>query len=852
MRGYVPNRFIPMLLSLTAIFVQMIPPDRVFDKHARAFSGAEQYSLRGSPYTTAGPIAGASAAVAGQARPGSEPAPPRYGKLPLGFEANQGQVDSEVRYFARGANSALFLTAQEAVLTLSASIDRPSLPRPATANRLARLATPAPQRPGGAAPPDRSTIRMKLLDANPCPSIDGVDELPGKTNYITGSDPKKWRTEIPTYGSVRYRNEYPGIDLIYHGNQRQQLEYDFVVAPGFDPGVIGIEMKGASELHLDGEGNLKMALDGAEVTQDTPFAYQDIDGVRKPVSCNYLIGQSGKVGFIIGDYDGDKTLVIDPILAYSTYLGGEALNYCSAAAVDSLGSLYVTGATQAVLFPTTPGAFQTYRGTGIFDVFVAKLNADGSALEYSTFLGGSGDGDEGFGIQVDAAGDAYVTGIITSNDFPTTSNAFQPSYGGGPSDAFVAELDTTGSRLLFSSYLGGNNDDDAVGIAVDTSGGIYLTGLTASRDFPATPGAFQNLFQFAGPVAFVCKIDSKSGNLVYSTSLTSSSGNFGIAIAVDANGNVYITGNGFGDFPVTPGAFQTEDNSDGGSAIVSKLDPTGSTLIFSTYLGGSGMQTGNGIAVDSSGNVYVCGSTSSRDFPVTRGAFQVKYGGGPYDGFVTKLDPTGSSLIYSTYLGGRNVDEAFSLGLDQDRNAYVTGPTTSKNFPTANAVQDTLPSKDAAFVTKLNPEGSGLVYSTFMGGSGSEGVVYDKGIAVDNQGSAYAVGPTTSTDFPVTANAFQRKNVGATEGYIFKLSGPIIDSASIVGKKLEITGENFVEGDVIVIDGKKVTTTTSSAHPTTIVVAPNGAKKIVSGETVTLRVENPDGELSVGFPFQSP
>src|SRR5882762_8523809 len=502
-----------------------------------------------------------------------------YGKLPLRFEANRGQTHKDVRFLSRGPGYNLYLTANEAVLVLS----KPN----ADAKRDAR---------GAKAQEKSLALHMSLVGAARKPLVSGLEEQGGKTNYFIGGDRSKWRSNVPTYTKVRYQNVYPGIDLVYYGNQRQ-LEYDFVVAPGADPRKIVLGFKGADKLELDAQGNLVLHAAGGDIRQHKPIIYQNIEGSRREIAGGYVRKGANRVGFQVAAYDRGQPLVIDPVLSYSTYLGGSGFNGSGldlgvGIAVDADGNAYVVGWTNSSNFPTTAGAFQTTFGGGTnFDTFVTKLNPTGSALVYSTYLGGSGS-DAGRKIAVDAAGNAYVVGQTSSSNFPTTTGAFQTSFGGGYSDAFLTKLNSTGSALVYSTYLGGTGEDDGSGISVDADGNAYVAGFTASADFPATAGAFQTTF-----------------------------------------------GGGYGD------------------AFVAKLDPTGSALIYSTYLGGTDSDAaGNpGLAVDASGNAYVTGETASTDFPTTAGAFQTTLSG-YQNAFVTKLDPSGSALVYSTYLGGSITD----------------------------------------------------------------------------------------------------------------------------------------------------------------------------------------------------
>ena len=558
-----------------------------------------------------------------------------YGRLPLHFEANRGQTHEDVRFLARGPGYSLYLTAGEAVLVLARP--NPDAKRDAHSTP-ARLNTQAREAP--------VVVRMSLVGAAPKPRVSGLEELPGKANYFIGNDPAKWRTSVPTYAKVQYRDVYPGIDVVYYGNQRQ-LEYDFVVAPRADPQRIVLDFKGVERLEIDAHGELVMHAAGGAIRQHKPVIHQDIDGMRREIAGGYVMKSAHQVAFQVAAYDKTRPLVIDPVLSYSTYLGGSGGDEGWGITVDNLGNAYVTGSTSSTNFPTNLGSFQT-ASAGNVDAFVTKLNATGSALVYSTYLGGSGSEGGGFGIAVDSLGNAYVTGGTASTDFPVTPGAFQTALAGG-SDAFVTKLDATGSALLYSTYLGGSGGEGGMfRIAVDSLGNAYVAGHTASTDFPVTVGAFQTAF-VGNVAAFVTKLNATGSALFYSTYLGGSTiqiggGDFkeGIAIAVDSLGNAYVAGGTTSNtFPTTPGAFQTTFVGGLADAFATKLNATGSALLYSTYLGGSGIDEGLGIALDTLGNAYVTGLTFSTSFPTTPGAFQTAFGG-VEDAFVVKLADIGA------------------------------------------------------------------------------------------------------------------------------------------------------------------------------------------------------------------
>jgi len=775
-----------------------------------------------------------------------------YGKLPLSFEANQGQADKRVKFLSRGRGYALFLTGDEAVFSLGGSLTAQAGQKSGSVPihrdgfheffdwRTAPIYRSATGK-NRAADVERATpavLRMKLAGANPAAKIEGLDKLPGKSNYFIGNDPKKWRTNVPHYARVRYREVYPGVDVVYHGNSASegQLEHDFIVAPGADPKAIrftvaasyarrsdseGTSGERSSPLQVAANGDLVIRTDAGEVRFRKPVAYQPrvwkSGSLNSPftiqnsefVDGRYVLLADNRVGFEVAAYDKTKPLVIDPvILVYSTYLGHDTTE-CFGIAVDSSGNAYVTGVTTSTI-PTTASPFQAIKGT-VITAFVTKFNAAGNALIYSTYLGGNSF-EQGVGIAVDSLGNAFVTGSTSSTNFPTSPGAFQTVFGGSGcafplgalcTHAFMTELNPTGTGLVYSTYLGGTSVDTGGRVAVDSSGNAYVTGATFSTNFPTTPSAFQTTlsggtcgfapFTFTCPNAFVTKLNtnaSGSASLVYSTYLGGSGSDGGFGIAVDGSGNAYVTGQTFStNFPTTPSAFQTTFG--GGTcgiapftftcrdAFVTKLNTNASgpaSLVYSTYLGGSGDDEGPGIAVDSSGNAYVTGFTSSTNFPTTDSAFQTTFGGGPFDAFVTKLNATGTGLVYSTYLGGSGQDFGSGIAVDSSGNAFVTGFTFSTNFPTtAGAFQAALGGFFDAFVTKLNAAGNAPVYSTYLGGSfGDLGL----NIAVDSSGSAYVTGFTFSLDFP-TIGAIQPTG-GGRVAFVTKFANATLTPAQAI------------------------------------------------------------------------
>ncbi len=685
-----------------------------------------------------------------------------YGKLPLGFEpCFEVSCVGDDDFLVHGRSHSLFLASTGVVLA------------PASAGQ--------------------PTVRMKLAGARSGIRPRPEKKLPGKSNYIIGNDPKKWRTNVPNYAQVRYAQVYPGIDLVYYGNQGR-LEYDFIVGPGVDTRLIKFEFSGGGKTMLDPKGDLVLASGAEEIRLHKPVVYQEANGIRRLVHGGFIIQAENRVAFAVASYDRAQPLVIDPVLSYSTSYanfppGGPRIGY--GIAVDTAGNTYLTGSTAVV----------TLTKTSVFALTcsVAKLNPTGTALVYSTYFGGSSR-DVGYSIAVDSAGNAYVTGYTDSDDFATV-NPLQATLR-GPSAAFVAKLNSTGSALMYSTYLGGSNDESLeslnstfsnYGVAVDTAGNAYVTGRTTSADFPTVNPLQPDLHGVRD--AFVAKLTPTGSALIYSTYLGGSGSDLATSIAVDPAGNAYVTGTtNSADFPtVNPLRRSLRGFS---TAFVAKLNPTGTALVYSTYLGGTFTDNGIAIAVDAAGNAYVTGVTASGDFP-TVNPVQSK-GSFTWTPFVSKLNPTGSALLYSTYLGGAN-DNVEGIAVDPAGNAYVAGSAVSADFPIVNPLQAR---RQGAFVAKLNANGSALVYSTYLGGSRGE---VARGIAVDIAGSAYVIGYTSSSDFPTVDPAPSIYDGGP---FVFKIvdqpaKTPLLPANFLVDTA-SFTGSSVAPGTIVSLFGESL------------------------------------------------
>jgi len=724
-----------------------------------------------------------------------------YGNLPLSFEANRGQTESQVKFMSKGSGYGIYLTSDKAVLALN---------KEKCGGQQVPAAKPADSAHGHTGcMQDKAQVTMQLAgNANAAANPAGEGLLPGTVNYLVGSNQAAWRTGVPTYARVRYSEVYPGVDLLYYGNQRQ-LEYDFAVAPNADPKAIRLQFSGVTKLKVDGDGDLILSAKGGDIAFRKPVIYQEQNEHRDLIAGRFILGKRHTVGFALNAYDHSKPLIIDPVLAYATYVGGSGSDgdMATAIAVDASGDAYITGQTDSPDFPLTSGTYQQgddATAATAYNAFVSKLNAAGTALVYSTYIGGSGN-TEATGIAVDASGDAYVTGHTFASNYPATSGAMQATSAASSSNyvAFVSKLNPAGTALVYSTLLGGSGNgsgtgDAANGIAVDSSGNAYVTGYAYSSNFPVTAGAFQTTNAASANAisgGFVTKLNAAGSALVYSTFLSGSgSGHDGIGdvangITVDKSGDAYVTGStGSSNFPTTAGAYLTTNpaaTNTQTTAFVTKLNPAGTALLYSTYLGGSEDASGSAIAVNASGDAYVAGYAMYTDFPVTTGAFQTMNNASTEsttNAFVTELNATGTGVVYSTWLGGSGAainayvhsgDSADAIAVDASGDAYVSGTAFSSNFPVTNgAVQSNNEAAGAktsnAFVTELNPTGTALLYSSYLGGSGypygNRGYYHGDdamGLALDSSGNVYVAGAAYSINFPITDTAFQSSNNAA-------------------------------------------------------------------------------------------
>lgn len=706
-----------------------------------------------------------------------------YGKLPLAFEANKGQTDPSVRFLSRGAGYSVFLTSGGMVLQL-----RPTdSPNPATVvGESSGVPATVASRPLNAnktvpGKPADTTMVFTLVGAASNPTAIGEDPLPTKVNYFIGNDPKKWKTNVQTFAKVRYQNVYPGIDLVYYGNNRQ-VEYDFLIAPGADANRIQFSVKGADSLNVDADGNLVLTKGASQLHFQAPNIYEEANGSRLKVAGSYSMKDSTHVGFTVAAHDDAKRLVIDPVLVYSSFLGGRGDDAGNAITVDSVGNSYVTGTTDSPDFPlATLGGFNPNQTR----LFIAKLDVSGSTLLYADYFGGTSGDDFPYAIAVDSNGNAYVTGLAYSSDF-SVINAYQPTLA-GYANAFVSKFSPDGSTLVYSTFLGGSKFDFGQAIGVDSAGEATIAGYVTSTNFPLA-NAFQSSIapdenNIWGEYSFFSRFSADGSSLNYSSYLAGnldaqfcygdSCGPYSdiTGLALDSSGNLYLTGNtNTTNFPITPGAYMTTNPGANNNyePFVSKFDNSGA-IVYSSYFGGNGYAQASAIAVDSNGSAYITGYDQGNDnFPITATTICNPNTQSCSGMFITKFDPVGETLVYSTYLGQNNNSSGVAIQVDASGDAYVIGSDgSSGQYATVNAIEGYIGGQDMLLM-EIDPLASTQLFATYLGGG-----VYDDpaGLALDGSGAIYVTGQTQSQFFPVTQSAFQSSFGGQTDAFILKI-GP--------------------------------------------------------------------------------
>ncbi len=710
------------------------------------------------------------------------------------FEPNVGQTDTCVKYLAHSAHSTLWLTQNGAVLKAAASSGRKS-----------------------------AVLKLRFAGANPTPQMEAENQRAGVSNYFIGRDPNNWHTDVPQFAKVRYRNVYPGIDVVFYGNA-SDLEYDFVVGPGANPAKIRLAFDGADAIAADASGDLVVKIGDVELRSRKPRIYQRGSKGEELANGRYAVLGKRTAGFVMSGYDPTRSLVVDPILSYASFLGGEGTDVANAVAMDPQGNIYVAGSTNSSKFPTKAALYPGLsNATNV--AFIAKFNPAASgenSLIYSTYLGGNVS-DEAFGLALDSSNNVYVTGRTLSTNFPLR-NAFQVAFStatnctdssGNPATcehAFVTELAANGKSLVYSSNLGGTNQDEAFGIGVDAAGNAYVMGQTFSTDFPTAGSPYQSTQKGTtdGGDVFVCEVTANGTSLAYSTYFGGSKLESPVGIAVSPSGMVYVTGSTTStDLPTTSNALQGSASGGPGDSFLSVFNPkTGGSgsLVYSTYLAGKdGSTLASAVAVDAAGVIYVTGATNADDYPVSSGAYSSHYAGslsqggiaGVGDVFVTKLDTTASGsgqVVYSTFFGGALNDEGLGIAVDSTGVITVAGQTDSLAMPvTGNAFQkfNAGPSPTGqGFIARFDPSKSGvasLVYSTYIGGNQNDELL---GVAVDKTGNfVAAAGSVQSSNPPITISALQKAyGGGGNDAYVVELdftqTGPtpraVLNGASLV------------------------------------------------------------------------
>jgi len=798
----------------------------------------------------------------------------------LRFEPNRGQTDARVKFLSRSSSYNLFLTDQEAVFAMRV---------PEVNRKQSNTRQKDPMRARSA---KESVVRMRIVGARPR-AVTAADPVAGISNYFIGNDPRLWVRNVPQYARVKYDELYPGIDMTFYGSERS-FEFDVIVKPGANPQQVALQLSGARNIRESNEGTLLLTSDAGHLALHKPIAYQVIHGERRSVDARFVARGRNEFGFALGKYDPNHDLVIDPTVLYSTYLGGSQADLGFAIAVDAAKAIYVTGQTASSDFP---GATTTSL-KGSIDAFVTKLNPNGTALVYSTYLGGAnqqggdtsvGPTSSGNAIAIDSAGDAYVAGGTNTSDFPlcpaanNCPNPAQGAYGGGKNDAIAVKLDPTGN-LAYSTFIGGSDIDVGNGIAIDASGNIYVGGQTNSSNLPVVQ-PLQALFG-GDADGFIAKIDGTSGSptigLFKFLDYLGGSGLDNVTgIALDGSNNIYVGGiTGSTDFPVKgPSPYQTKCGTDGKcnpsqgnaqpDAFFAAIKSNLSQYIYSTYFGGSGSDSANNIVVDSSGNAYIAGFTSSTDLQVVNPYQQKLNASAQTNVLVAELDPTGSTAEYVTYLGGSTAETALSLALDSAGRIYLTGQTSSVDFPLKAETQNLYGGSGDAFVSQLDPSKTGagqLVFSTFLGGPQAEDTK-SAGIAIDSSLNIYVTGDTASPQgslppFPI-ANALQPNLNGAQDAFVTIISStltlpasftvdvsPLSPGAITVGSSgtstVTLTSKNSFAGNVnlsCAVTPKNSNPPTCTINPITVALSANGT----ATATLTIGTTAPTSSVGMGI-----
>jgi hypothetical protein len=698
-----------------------------------------------------------------------------FGRMPLYFIRNQGQLDKQVAFYVQGRDKTLYFTSEGVTFVLSESDSSKT-----SLDSKNRFKEPMLKEIKQA---KRWVVKLDFVDATTRIKPVGQDKAEAIISYFKGK-PEEWYTGLSTYSKIVYSNLWPGIDLVYCGTANR-LKYEFIVHPGADPSQIRLAYRGATSVSVGKEGRLEVMTPAGSFQDDVPVAWQENKGRRVNVPLQYKTEKTSidtatlRYGFDIGDYDPTKPLILDPaVLVYCGYIGGSQSDSASGIALDKSGNAYITGSTESnqTSFPVKVGPDLTHNSSE--DAFVAKVKADGTTLVYCGYIGGSG-GEGGSGIAVDGSGNAYITGSTYSYEtsFPVKVGPYL--YFGGEEDVFVAKVNASGTALVYCGYIGTDDFDVGNAIAVDGSGNAYITGYTSSSSFHLKVGPS---LTFGGYYdAFVAKVNATGSALVYCGYIGGAEYDYGNGIAVDGSGNAYITGSTESDqtsFPVKVGPDLTFNYND--DAFVAKVNAAGTSFVYCGYIGGNISDRGNAIAVDGSGNAYITGETQSyqTSFPVKIGP-DLTYNYGQRDAFVAKVNASGAALSYCGYIGGAEYDYGNGIAVDGSGNAYITGYTASDqtSFPVKGGPDLTFNGGDNdVFVAKVNATGSALVYCGYIGGSATaewpDESEYGASIAVDGSGNAYITGGTKSdqTSFPVKGGPDLTFNGGDYDAFVAKIS----------------------------------------------------------------------------------
>ena len=792
----------------------------------------------------------------------ASPASPRvdgdFGMIPLQFIPNQGQIDGQVAYYVQGRDKTIYFTAEGLTFVLAEQAQKDGKKQPGPVDSNDSDAT------------QRWVVKLDFVDSNAAAKPIGLEKSGAVVSYFKGK-PEEWKAGLAAYSKIIYRDLWPGIDLLYYGTFNR-MKYEFIVHPGADPFLIRLAYRGAESVALTAEGRLEAKTSNGGIEDDIPVAYQEADGKQENVPVAYALASEAETesrtyvyGFNVGEYDRSRTLILDPaVLVYCGYIGGSDEEAVKGIAVDGSGNTYITGYTTSTeaTFPVVVGPDLTYTG-GTQDAFVAKVNASGTALVYCGYIGGD-EFDSGRSIAVDGSGNAYITGDTASTEatFPVVVGpdlSYNGTYYADP-DAFVAKVNPAGTGLVYCGYIGGANIESVKGIAVDGSGNAFVTGGTVSSEatFPVVVGP--DLTHNGGNWdAFIAKVNASGTALVYCGYIGGAEIDVGNGIAVDSSGNAYVTGETHSTEATFPASVGPDLSFNGvWDAFVTKVNPAGTGIVYCGYIGGGDSDFGRGIAVDSLGNAYIAGNTDSTEstFPVIFGP-DLTYHGGNWDAFVTKVNATGTALVYCGYIGGVGIDSGWgdAIAVDGLGNAYITGDTvsTETTFPVIGGPDLTYNGGTDAFVVKVSVTGMALDYCGYIGGSGGES---GGAIAVDSWGNAYVTGSTDSSEatFPVVAGPDLTSN-GSPDAFVAKIqiAPPSLTSllpssatACDPGFTLSVIGSDFANGAVVRWDGSNRPTTYVNSLKLEAQIA---TADLTTGRIVQVTVLNPDGGISSALDF---